>query len=68
MVGEYHLFEIERILNSRPLCLLSSESNDLNSLTPADLLINRSLTVIQREVFVITQKRLYQFQKPQRLC
>ncbi|GFX97420.1 integrase catalytic domain-containing protein [Trichonephila clavipes] len=38
--------QIEGILNSRPLCPLSSNSDDLNSLTPAHFLIGRSMTSV----------------------
>ncbi|GFX57965.1 integrase catalytic domain-containing protein [Trichonephila clavipes] len=38
--------QIEGILNSRPLCLLSSNSDDLNALTPASFLIGRSMTSV----------------------
>ncbi|GFT55935.1 integrase catalytic domain-containing protein [Trichonephila clavipes] len=36
----------EGILNSRPLCPLSSNSDDLNALTPAHFLIGRSMTSV----------------------
>ncbi|GFV13749.1 integrase catalytic domain-containing protein [Trichonephila clavipes] len=40
--------QIEGILNSRPLCVcpLSSNSDDLNALTPAHFLIGRSMTSV----------------------
>ncbi|GFV75539.1 integrase catalytic domain-containing protein [Trichonephila clavipes] len=38
--------QIERILNYRPLCPLSSNSDDLNALTPAHFLIGRSMTSV----------------------
>ncbi|GFX26240.1 uncharacterized protein TNCV_948401 [Trichonephila clavipes] len=38
--------QIEGILNSMPLCPLSSNSDDLNALTPAHFLIGRSMTSV----------------------
>ncbi|GBM17928.1 hypothetical protein AVEN_111081-1 [Araneus ventricosus] len=38
--------QIEGILNSRPLCPLSSSADDLNALTPAHFLIGRSMNSI----------------------
>ncbi|GFW63254.1 integrase catalytic domain-containing protein [Trichonephila clavipes] len=38
--------QLEGILNSRPLCPLSSNSDDLNALTPAHFLIGRSMTSV----------------------
>ncbi|GFT14176.1 integrase catalytic domain-containing protein [Trichonephila clavipes] len=38
--------QIEGILNSRPLCPLSSNSDNLNALTPTHFLIGRSMTSV----------------------
>ncbi|GFU88428.1 integrase catalytic domain-containing protein [Trichonephila clavipes] len=38
--------KIKGILNSKPLCPLSSNSNDLNALIPAHFLIRRSMTSV----------------------
>ncbi|GFX49436.1 integrase catalytic domain-containing protein [Trichonephila clavipes] len=38
--------QIDGILNSRPLCPLSSNSDDFNALTPAHFLIGRSMTSV----------------------
>ncbi|GFW79500.1 integrase catalytic domain-containing protein [Trichonephila clavipes] len=39
--------QIERILNSRPLCPLSNNVDDFQALTPAHFLINRSLNSLE---------------------
>ncbi|GFW66528.1 zinc finger MYM-type protein 1 [Trichonephila clavipes] len=39
--------QIEGILNSRPLCLLSNNDDDFQVLTPAHVLINRSLNSLE---------------------
>lgn len=39
------LIQIEGVLNSRPLCELPSDTNDLMPLTPAHFSIGKSITV-----------------------
>ncbi|GFT08105.1 integrase catalytic domain-containing protein [Trichonephila clavipes] len=49
--------QIEGILNSRPLCPLSSNSDDLNALTPAPFLIGRSMTsVVEPNLIELKEK------------
>lgn len=60
------LTQIEGILNSSTLCLLS---RDPSLITPAYILINLSLiTLPEEDVSVRPENRLGQFQKLQRLC
>ncbi|GFX14096.1 hypothetical protein TNCV_613011 [Trichonephila clavipes] len=60
--------QIEGILNSRPLCLLSSHSDDLNALTPAHFLIGRSMTsVVEPNLIELKENALEKWQQITRL-
>ncbi|GFX25143.1 integrase catalytic domain-containing protein [Trichonephila clavipes] len=60
--------QIEGILNSRPLCPLSSNSDDLNALTPAHFLIGRSMTsVVKPNLIELKENALKKWQRITRL-
>ncbi|GFW78203.1 integrase catalytic domain-containing protein [Trichonephila clavipes] len=62
--------QIEGILNSRPLCVcpLSSNSDDLNALTPAHFLIGRSMTsVVEPNLIELNENALKKWQRITRL-
>ncbi|GFX87631.1 integrase catalytic domain-containing protein [Trichonephila clavipes] len=60
--------QIEGILNSRPLCPLSSNSDDLNALTPAHFLIGRSMTsVVEPNLIELKENDLKKWQRITRL-
>lgn len=62
------LVQVESILNSRPLCPLSSDPSDLTPLTPAHFLIGKSLTAIP-EVNLLNEadSRLNKYKKLQQI-
>ncbi|XP_076383571.1 uncharacterized protein LOC143260874 [Megalopta genalis] len=63
-----YVVQIEAILNSRPLTPLSSDPNDLQSLTPAHFLIGESLTSLPEHDFTtIATNRLSLWQHIQRI-
>ncbi|GFX20950.1 integrase catalytic domain-containing protein [Trichonephila clavipes] len=60
--------QIEGILNSRPLCPLSSNSDDLNALTPAHFLIGRSMTSeVEPNLIELKENALKKWQRITRL-
>ncbi|XP_030746052.1 uncharacterized protein LOC115874892 [Sitophilus oryzae] len=63
------LCQIEAILNSRPLCPLSSDPNDFLSLTPAHFLIGHQLTAVPDEALEDAKtNRLTSYQLVQQMC
>lgn len=75
MVGEAHLsyedfatvlVQVEAILNSRPICPLSSSPDQLNPLTPAHFLVGRSLVSLPEKSYIESpDNRLTRFQRLQ---
>lgn len=60
--------QVEVILDSRPLCPLSPDPNDLIPLTPANFLIGRPLNAPREETYLNTaENRLKAFQRMQKL-
>ncbi|XP_072400610.1 uncharacterized protein [Diabrotica undecimpunctata] len=66
--AEVKSFQIEAILNSRPLCPLSSSPDDFESLTPSHFLIGRRLTSLpDPDVREVPMNRLSRYQHIQML-
>ena len=62
------LAQIEAIMNSRPLCPLSNDPSDLNSLTPGHFLIGCSLTAYpEKDLANISENRLSIYQRIQKI-
>lgn len=62
------LTQVEAILNSRPITILSSNPNDIQALTPAHLLIGRSyVSIADTDVRDVSTKRLTRYQHLQQL-
>lgn len=62
------LVQIEAILNSRPLCLLSNDPNDFQTLTPGHFLIGSSLTAHpEKDLSHLAETRLIIWQKLSRI-
>ncbi|GFS68223.1 integrase catalytic domain-containing protein [Trichonephila clavipes] len=58
------IIQIEGMLNSRPLVLLSSDLDDLNVLTPSHFLIGRSITsIVEPDLTNLNENRLDNWQK-----
>lgn len=75
VVGEAHLnfedfstvlIQIESILNSRPLCPMSSTPDQLNPLTPAHFLIGKPLTALpDKDYMNVPENRLKRYERLQ---
>lgn len=54
------LVQIEAVLNSRPLCPISDNSNELNFLTPSHFLIGESLVAPPEPKYELDTKTYHQ--------